>query len=179
MRYTGQDMTKSIDEYTALFSQLEFMGKDIAIHEAHKAPMLLASIDPTSELEPIAAALRFKDGADLTWEYVATTLIDEFNSRQGPRTKSGRAERKREIRKNKSATRSDVIQEYGSSSEEFIDVKSTVRTLDAAMKTEKFSTNGANSSEVCEFCNKRGHVERTCFLNPDNPENRIPQKTKN
>lgn len=77
MRFTGQNMSKYVDEYSSLFSQLERMGKDSAIPESHKAPMLLASIDPSSPLEVTAAALRTKDASELTWDYVTVTLIDE------------------------------------------------------------------------------------------------------
>lgn len=77
MRYSGQNIYNLIDEYTDLFSQLEFMGKEMLIQEAHKAPMLLAPIDSTSELEPIATALQTKNASEFTWEYVATTLINE------------------------------------------------------------------------------------------------------
>ena len=45
MRYTGQDVAKYIDDFTSLFSQLELMGKNAAIPETRKAPMLPASID--------------------------------------------------------------------------------------------------------------------------------------
>lgn len=76
MKYQGQDMSNYIDEYTSLFSQLEFMGRDVAIPDSHKAPMLLASINPSSEMESIAAALRTKNANELTWEYVTTTMID-------------------------------------------------------------------------------------------------------
>lgn len=57
------------------FYQLERMGKDGAIRESQKAPMVLASIAPNASLEPNAAALRTKDFKDLTWDYVATTVI--------------------------------------------------------------------------------------------------------
>ena len=80
MSYSGQDMASYVDQYTSLFSQLERMGKDAAISESHKAPMLLASIDPNCFLESTAAALRTKESSELTWEYVATTLIDEYNA---------------------------------------------------------------------------------------------------
>lgn len=61
MRYIDQNMSTYVDTYTALFSQLERMGKDSAIPESHKAPMLLASIDPSCALESTSAALRTKD----------------------------------------------------------------------------------------------------------------------
>ncbi len=81
MKYTTQNMSSYVDTYASLFSQLERMGKDAAIPESHKAPMLLASIEPDSALESTAAALRTKDIEDLSWEYVARTLIDEYNAR--------------------------------------------------------------------------------------------------
>ena len=68
MRYTDQNMSSYVDKYTSLFAQLEQMGKDAAIPETHKAPMLLASIDPKCPLESTAAALRTKDTFDLTWD---------------------------------------------------------------------------------------------------------------
>lgn len=58
------------------------MGKEVAILEPQKAPMLLASINPSSNMEPIAAALRTKNEDELTWEYVTTTLIDEHDARK-------------------------------------------------------------------------------------------------
>ena len=82
MNYKNQDISKYIDEFTTLFSQLDFVGKKIGILEPHKAPMLLASIDPSSTMEPIAAALRTEDADDLIWDYVATTLIDEYNAKK-------------------------------------------------------------------------------------------------
>ncbi len=82
MSYTTQNIAKYIHEYTNLFSQLEFIGSESAIRQSHKVPMLLASIDPICDLELTAAALRTKDGADLTWEDVTTALIDEYNARR-------------------------------------------------------------------------------------------------
>lgn len=46
MRYTDQVMSTYVDKYTFLFSQPDQMGKDANIPETHKAPMILASIDP-------------------------------------------------------------------------------------------------------------------------------------
>lgn len=42
--------------------------------------MLLASNEYTFALESAAAALRTKDNFELTWDYVAVTLIDEYNA---------------------------------------------------------------------------------------------------
>ena len=65
------------------------MGKDSAIPESHKAPMLLASIYQTCTLESTAAALRTKDASELSWDYVATTLIDEYNAKSTTANLSG------------------------------------------------------------------------------------------
>lgn len=81
MSYNGQNMSSYVHQYTSLFPQLERMGKDSAIPQAHKAPILLASIDPSCHLESSAAALRTKDSTDLTWDYVATTLMDHYNAK--------------------------------------------------------------------------------------------------
>lgn len=32
------------------------------------------------------------------------------------------------------------------------------------------------SSIQCDYCGKNGHVEKRCHLNPDNPDNRLPEK---
>lgn len=82
MLNTGQDLSTYVDKYTPLFSQLQRMGSSGAIPGAHKAPMILASIYSKCNLETTAAALRTKNVEDLTWEFVTTTLIDEYNSRQ-------------------------------------------------------------------------------------------------
>lgn len=44
--------------------------------------MLLASMDPSCPLETTAATLRTKETAELTWDYAATTLIDEYNPKE-------------------------------------------------------------------------------------------------
>lgn len=64
-----------------LFVQLKQIGQDTAIQELHKAPMLFGSIDPKCSLEFTAAALRTKEPSELTWDYVATTPIGEYNAR--------------------------------------------------------------------------------------------------
>lgn len=79
------------------------MGKDVAITETHKEPMLLASIDPACAFESTAAAFRTKDVAELTREYVETTLIDEYNAKEalsddGKRTRNFRRKKKKQSR---------------------------------------------------------------------------------
>lgn len=40
-------MSMFIDEYTALFSQPQFMGAKVAIPDGYKSPVFLASTDPS------------------------------------------------------------------------------------------------------------------------------------
>jgi len=177
MRYNEQDMSKYIDQYTALFSQLEFMGKTVAVPDAHRAPMLLASIDPTSELEPIAAALRTKDADDLTWDYVATTLIDEYNARHKAGNKPRKSDKRK--RKNKGKQNSVDVNDDGdrSSSDESDNIQMAARALAAALDNLKGGSRNGNS-DTCDFCERRGHTASNCFLNPDNPNNKLSPKMK-
>lgn len=64
MRYSGQNMSGYIDRYTSLYPQFKRIGKNSAIPESHKAPILLASTDLTCSLRPTVAALRRKDISD-------------------------------------------------------------------------------------------------------------------
>lgn len=82
MSYKGQSMSELVDQFATLFSQWVRMGNIAAIPESYKAPMLLASIDPSCSLESAAAALRTQEISELTWDYVATTLTDEYNAAQ-------------------------------------------------------------------------------------------------
>lgn len=75
----SDNMGKFIDEFETLFSQLERMGTETKIPESHKAPLLLASMGTTSQLESTVAALRTKDTDELTWETVTSDLIQEWN----------------------------------------------------------------------------------------------------
>jgi len=78
-KYSGkQDMDEYVNDFANLFSQLERMGKDTAVPETHKAPLLLASIGHGSSLESTVAALRLKDTEHLTWESVTSDLIQEW-----------------------------------------------------------------------------------------------------
>lgn len=81
MSYKDQNVSSYVDQHTSLFSQFERMGKETAIPETHKGPLLLPSIDLSYFLKSTAAAFRTKEPNELTWEYVATTVIDELNAR--------------------------------------------------------------------------------------------------
>ena len=155
MSYSNQNMLAYIDQYASLFSQLERMGKDAAIPESHKAPMLLASINPDSVLESTAAALRTKEVSELTWDFVATTLIDEYNARQSPVP----ARQSRRDKRN-----GNTKHPIGS------DFENTVKAFAAAMRGT------TPRGTKFDFCDRIGHTANRCFLNPDNPNNRLSAK---
>lgn len=171
LSYNGQNMSEYVDQFAALFSQLDRMGKDAAIPESHKAPMLLASIDPNCSLESTAAALRTKEITELTWDYVATTLIDEYNARQMTSAGSGRS-RSRKKGKNKtsgssksSANTATADHKDGNFSDDHTRNESTGRAYAAS------SSNGYH----CTFCDRDGHTSDRCHMNPDNPDNHLPK----
>ena len=184
MSYKDQNMSTYVDQYTSLFAQLEKMGEEAAIPETHKAPMLLASIDPKCDLESTAAALRTKDVKDLTWDYVATTLIDEYNARN---VTSGRSNKTRNRRKNKNKSKNgsgshshadNSVTNNDSDSDDNVEIEQVSRALAAALKGLKSDRGGASSKYHCDFCDKDGHTEDRCHLNPDNPNNRLPPKVR-
>lgn len=78
------------------------MGKDSSIPDTHKAPTLHASIDPFCSLETTAAALLTKDTEYLTWDYVFSILVDEYDAKQSlgtdadPSSKISNRRRKKE-----------------------------------------------------------------------------------
>ena len=183
MRYTDQAMSTYVDKYTSLFSQLEQMGKDAAIPESHKAPMLLASIDPKGPLESTAAALRTKEASELTWEYVATTLIDEYNAKQSSIISSGRCSESDSKRKKKGRNSTDSGKRHGQNHNDSSDsegnssdIETTARALAAALKSVRSSS--VNSNLFCDFCEKKGHTEDRCWQNLENPDNKLPVKLK-
>ena len=175
MSYNGQNMSDYIDQYTSLFSQLERMGKDAAIPESHKAPMLLASINPSCSLESTAAALRTKESSELTWDYVATTLIDEYKARQVTESFGGSNSRnkKKKQRKYKRQNAHSSAGNQNDDSDDESDIDRTINAFAAALKSSK----SGNKSErpKCSFCGRLGHHAESCFVNPDNPKNRLPK----
>ena len=180
MSYKGQDMSSYVDQYTSLFSQLERMGKEAAIPESHKAPMLLASIDPSCFLESTAAALRTKETSELSWEYVATTLIDEYNAKtsSGTSTESSgdrltSKSSKRIRRRNKSKYSSKKSNDSDES-----DIDPTAKAIAAALQTMGKSGSIKSGNHHCDFCDRPGHTADRCFVNPDNPDNHLPQSLR-
>lgn len=120
------------------------MGTDASIPETHKAPMLLACINSNFSFEPTAAELRTKTVTELTWDYVATTLIDEFNAKQVSASLPGTVPRTRNRRRNniKGGSRSGTGVSNGANngpkddgnSEELSDLETTTPALAAALK---------------------------------------------
>ena len=183
MSYTNQNMSVYVDQYTSLFSQLERMGKDAAIPETHKAPMLLASIDPKCSLESTAAALRTKDVSELTWDYVATTLIDEYNAKQvsgslndRPGHNRNRRKTKRNKKGNADSYKSSANARESDDTDDGSDIETMARALAVALKSGKSDRGIQNSRHHCSFCERSGHTQDRCFLNPANPDHKIPPK---
>lgn len=154
------------------------MGKDVSIANTHKAPMLLASIDPFSSMEPIAAALRTKDTDDLSWEFVSTTLIDEYNAKHGSNASGLKSGKRKRYRKRQG--KQNILSNDGqmSSSDESVDIDSVSRALAAAIQDQKCGPKSGIKELKCEFCHRRGHTEDNCYLNPDNPNNKLSPKMK-
>jgi gag-polypeptide of LTR copia-type len=166
----GSDMAKFIDEYCSLFSQLERMGKDAAIPETHKAPMLLAAIPVDSPLEVTAAALRTKDVAELTWEFVTTTLIDETESRSMRTSGTNGATSFRGRRNNKYPKQSNSNL---SDNNEFNDVDAAARAFATPWRSKNTDK---EPKLMCDYCDKTGHSIEKCFYNPENPNHQLPSK---
>lgn len=122
------------------------MGKDASLHpQSHKALMLLASIDPTCFLESTAAALRSKESSELTWEYVATTLIDGYNAKRASGgTSSHQNSRRKGWRRNKKPNNSDPRSNTADSDDSGID--SAARVVAAALQTANINRSGNSST---------------------------------
>ena len=120
-----------------------------------------------------------KDANELTWEYVATTLIYEFNARRKT-IGSSRKSRNRKSRKGKKSEygRSFVKMDEDSSSDESVDLEKAARTLAAALQMKKSGKGSGRSNYRCDFCGRQGHSEQTCYMNPDNTNNKLTPKMK-
>ncbi len=136
----SMNTSKYIDEFSQLFSQLEMMGDSAMLPEAHKAPILLASLGTSSRLENTAAALRLKDLDDLTWESVTTDLIQEYERRT---TVMERHERK--------------------------NAKPHRGSLKKSLHKSNKVTPASQKDVECTFYGKKGHEAINCFLNPASP----------
>lgn len=175
MSYKEQDMSTYVDQYSTFFSQLERMGKNIAIPETHKAPLVLASIDPRCALKTAAAALRTKEVDELSWDYVTTTFINEYNAKQTISSCSSRGTGRNRRQKDKKCVPGFCeMRPNDSNDSENSDIDTTVCALAAALKS--LHAVNANRNFHCDFCEKSGHTKDRCFQNPDNPSNKLPQE---
>lgn len=164
-------MSSYIDQYTALFSQLEFMGKDVATPESQKTHMPLSSIDPECMLEPVAAALQTKISDGLIWEFVSTTIIDAYDARHNLTGNTGKKQKPSKHRSNKS--RSSINYDAESCSDGPSNLEGAAQAFAAVYKNQKSAEKKSESENKCDFCNKNGCNENSCFLNPDNSDNRL------
>jgi len=112
-----------------------------------------------------------KDISELTWDYVATTLIDEYNAKQVSVPSPETGSRKRNRRKNRrnagtasghgdgSNNNDDPSQAVDSSG-----VEVAARALAAALKSIKSERSNKNGSHHCSFCDRFGHTEDRFFI---------------
>lgn len=133
-------------------------------------------------MESTAAAFRTKDISELTWDCVATTLIDEHNAKESSGWVSGSTNKPRNRRKkNKrggSSTTNRVDNDHNDRDDSDSDIESTVRAFGAALRSTKFGSSDTNNNYHREFCDKDGYTEDRCWLNPDNPNNKLPAKVR-
>ena len=149
-KYTGGSMSKHCDDIASIIAQLDRMGKEVALPESHKGVLLLASIGNESDYESTAAALRTRTPDELTFEFVAATLIDEEASRRS----AGSSKR------HEKGTRAQDKKKHSEHKPH----------LAASAKSHCIK---------CAFCGRNGHKAEDCYINPENPNNRLPKHTKN
>lgn len=148
------------------------MGQDPRIPENTKAAMLLACIDPNCALESAAAALRAQNVSELTWESVATALIDEYNARRTSTSTSlipNYGSRKDDDKQFQIADHSHLENESESPN-----VENTLPALVLAMQRSKLHT----PKLYCGFCERSGHTSDRCIINRDHQNNRVPPGLK-
>lgn len=76
-------MTTYVDEFDTLFAHLDRMGDDVKIPDAHTSPIVSANMGNNSPPESTIGALRTKDNNKLTWQYVTSDIIQEYNQIKG------------------------------------------------------------------------------------------------
>jgi hypothetical protein len=132
--------------------------------------LLLAKIPKTISLHAAAASLRSMDPKLLTWELVANRLDAEHKNLKVPKPGNNLKPKRRKGRQNKKRPDKD-----DSSSDEETDSKDfakSARAVALALKGKEMSSVNGN------FCGKAGHFSSKCFLNPSNPNNRLPDKLR-
>jgi hypothetical protein len=115
--------------------------------------MLLAAIPIDSSLEVTAAVSRTKYVADLSCEFVATTLIDESEARSMRITdadtdgdmRHGCGRRSKNSSKNNNSNRTSVTDKN--------DIDAAAKAFETAWKI-KSNTENENSKSACAYCDK-------------------------
>lgn len=162
LSYNGQNMSTYIDQFTSLLSQLERMEKHAAIAESHKSPMVLASINPKCRLESTAAALQTKGIEELSWDFVATTLIVKDNAKESILFFSQNSFASGICRKNskKGGERHHIGNNVGRNEEveSASDAGPTARVFSARNHSARSNQNTHNVPSHCEFCDKPGRT---------------------
>lgn len=146
----NQDMRKYIDEFETLFAQLERIGSDIKIPEAHKAPLLLAIMGNSSPLESPVAALRTKDTDQLSWEAVSSDVIQEWTQ----------------------------LKPKGSGSPEQESDRNDNGNGNNCRRRRLRANRAASAKRNFKFCDGRGHTAENCYSNPESPNCKLLDKVK-
>ena len=122
--------------------------------------------------------------SELTWDYVATTLIDEYNARHAASGNNGRGKKGRNRRKDRSRrqgsgnTPRDTNQHHDSDSDDGSDLGNAARAIAAALRSVKSDRQSTDNGHHCDFCDRPGHTDDRCYLNPENPNNKLPPKVR-
>lgn len=161
-RWDGnRSMSKYIDEFNQLFTQLATMGKDAMIPEKLRAPILLASFGSKSEMENCIAALRMKDDIP-AWESLTADLILEYSRLKESSKGSENNKRVNHVATNGTAGRQENNGTFR-------------RPLFAALANSNPSD---RKNITCGYCGRKGHSTQNCFWNPANPNNKLSDGEK-
>jgi gag-polypeptide of LTR copia-type len=166
------DISTFLDEMGYLFANLKAMK--CGLPDIVQVGLLLAKSPKTSSLHAAAASLRSMDPKLLTWELVANRLVAEHKTLKVPKPGINLKSKRREGRQNKKRPDKD-----DSSSNEETDSKDFAKIARAVAGIFGLVLKGKEMSSVnCDFCGKAGHFGTNCFLNPSNPNNRLPDKLR-
>lgn len=137
--------------------------------------MVLDSIDSSCSLEYTSAPLRTEDKSELTWDYFATTLIDEHSTKlpvASSSCKKSRSSRWRNRGRAHPGSRKETMSSSGGDSGDSPHLDPTVRAFALTLKSVN-STGTEPNNPHGDLCDKAGH-----FANPETPNNRLPGKVR-
>lgn len=117
------------------------MGKEAAIPDVGKVPMILVAFHPSSQLEVKEATLRTKYVSELIWEYVTTTFINEYNAKNVKAISKRTSRNSRRIHRNQrtfaSANKHRDASAIDDGSGSKSDVESTVKAIEMDFRSLK------------------------------------------